>query len=473
MRQPPTTHLSLPRPRPAALLRAACVALALAAAALPARAVLPIQHWVQASGARVYFVESPGIPMVDVQVDFDAGQRRDPDDKAGLASMVAATMDNGILPRDPRRAGGRSAAPYDRAMDENELGEAWADLGASFGISAGDDRMSASLRSLTEPGLLARAVALAARQLGEPSFPRAAWERDRARTIASLRESYTRPSTAAARAWYPAVYGSHPYGRMSTEATLGRITEGDLSDFHARHLQACRARVTLVGALTREQADRIAADLLARLPASADGRCDRLPEVPEVRPLAAPVVQDVPFDSAQAHVLIGQPGIRRSDPDFFAILVGNYTLGGGGFVSRLTTEVREKRGLSYSVYSSFAPGLQVGSFSLGLQTRPDQARQAVQVAREVVARFVAEGPTEAELQAAKDNLIGGFALRIDTNRKLVDNVAAIAWNDLPLDYLATWTQQVAAVTREQVRAAFARALQPDRMVTVVVGAPRP
>ena len=442
---------------------------ALACVAIPAHAVLPIQHWVQPSGARVYFVESPSIAMVDVQIDFDAGQRRDPDPQAGLASAMAGMMDNGIRPRDGRRAGGR-ATPYDGAMDENQLGEAWADLGASFAVNAGEDRLSASLRSLTAPDLLARAVALAARQLGEPAFPADLWERDRARTIASLRESYTRPATVAARAWYPAVFGSHPYGRMATEATFGRISVADMQAFHARHLQACRARVTLVGALTRAQADHIAAELLSRLPASAEGRCDPLPPVPEVAPLAAPVEVDVPFASAQAHVLIGQPGIRRSDPDFFPILLGNYTLGGGGFVSRLTTEVREKRGLSYSVYSSFAPGRQQGSFSLGLQTRPDQARQAVQVAREVVARFVAEGPTEVELQAAKDHLIGGFALRIDTNRKLLDNVSAIAWNDLPLDYLATWRQQVAGVTREQVRAAFSRVLQPERMVTVIVGA---
>ena len=150
--------------------------------------------------------------------------------------------------------------------------------------------------------------------------------------------------------------------------------------------------------------------------------------------------------------------------------MGNYILGGGGFVSRLSTEVREKRGLSYSVYSYFTPGLHAGAFTLGLQTRPDQAQQAVAVAREVVARFVADGPTEAELQAARDNLIGGFALRIDTNRKLVDNVAAIAWNGLPLDYLGTWTARVQAVTLADIRAAFARKLQPDRMVTITVGA---
>jgi zinc protease len=191
--------------------------------------------------------------------------------------------------------------------------------------------------------------------------------------------------------------------------------------------------------------------------------------VAEVVPLAQASEQRIAFDSAQAHVLLGQPGFKRADPDFFALTVGNHILGGGGFVSRLTQEVREKRGLSYSVFSAFAPSLHAGAFTMGLQTRPDQADLALQVSREVLARFVADGPTEAELQAAKANLIGGFALRIDSNRKLLDNVANIAWNGLPLDYLDTWTQQVDKLTVADIRAAFQRKLQPQVMATVVLG----
>jgi zinc protease len=207
--------------------------------------------------------------------------------------------------------------------------------------------------------------------------------------------------------------------------------------------------------------------LLARLPSAE--RCDPLPPVPEVAPLAAPVERDIPFASAQAHVLIGEPGYKRSDPDHFALLVGNYILGGGGFVSRLTHEVRELRGLSYSVYSYFSPGLHAGAFTIGLETRPDQTAQAVQVARDVLAKFVAGGPTEAEMKAAKDNLINGFPLLLDSNRKLLENIANIAWYDLPLNYLDTWIGNVQRVTIPEVKAAFARKVQPQRMVTVIVG----
>ncbi len=426
-------------------------------AAQAARAALPIQSWTQPGGTKVYLVESQGIPMVDVQIDFDAGSRRDPADKSGLASITASMTSKGIQ--------ARGAEP---ALDENALSEAWADLGASFGAGASSDRMSFSLRSLSYPDLLAKSVALAARQIGEPAFPEAVWLRERQRMNAALREADTRPATIAGRAFTQAVYGSHPYGYDMNEASIARIDVAQMRALYAGLMMPCRAKVSIVGAVTRSQADAMVTTLLSRVPAAGAG-CAPLPAVGEVAPLDKPADIRIPFESAQAHVFIGQPGYKRNDPDFFTLTVGNYVLGGGGFVSRLTNEVREKRGLSYSVYSYFSPGLHAGAFTIGLQTRPDQAVQAVQVSRDVLAKFVAEGPTEAELQAAKDNLIGGFALRIDSNRKLLDNVANIAWNDLPLNYLDTWTQQVEKVTAADIKAAFLRKLQPEKMVTVVVG----
>jgi zinc protease len=400
--------------------------------------------------------------MVDVQIDLDAGSRRDPAAQAGLASVMAGQIASGM------RAALAGKGPYAQAMDENQIGEAWADLGASFSSSASADRLSFALRSLSYPDLLGKAVALAARQMANPSFPEDVWLRDRERMSASLRESLTQPGTLVQNNFASAVYGAHPYAYRVAPESLSNMDVKDLKALHATSLRACRASVSVVGALTRAQTDALVQRLLALWP--ADAACQALPVVPEVAPLAEPRNLNVVFDSAQAHVLIGQPGYKRNDPDFFPLLIGNHILGGGGFVSRLTEQVREKRGLSYSVYSYFSPGLHAGAFTVGLQTRPDQAAQAVSVAKEVVQAFVSEGPTEAELQAAKSNLVGGFALRIDSNRKLLDNVANIAWNRLPLNYLDTWTQQVERVTVADVRRAMARVLQPQRMVTVVVGA---
>lgn len=441
--------------------RAICAvfACALALVSINSWAALPIEHWTQPSGVRVYLVQTPGIPMVDLQIDFDAGSRRDPADKTGLANIMAQSTSNGV------RAQG--ALP---ALDENGLSDAWADLGASFSGSASADRMTFALRTLTYADVLGKAARLAGRQLGQPSFPSSLWLRDRPKLIASLKEADTRPATLAARAFGKAVYGEHPYGREVNPNSLNRIRVQDMQALHAKVIRPCYAQVSIVGAVDRPQADALVTQIFAHLPAST---CQPMPAVPEVQPLQSAQELRIAFASAQAHVLVGQPGFKRNDPDFFALFVGNHVLGAGGFTSRLTEEVRQKRGLSYSVYSDFAAGSHAGAFSIGLQTRPDQAEQALQVVRDVVNTFVMQGPTSAELQAAKDNLIGGFSLRIDSNRKLVGNVANIAWNGLPLNYLDTWTQQVQNVSVEDIRAAFGRKLQPKTMVTVVLGAVAP
>jgi zinc protease len=235
-------------------------------------------------------------------------------------------------------------------------------------------------------------------------------------------------------------------------------------------VDACRAKVTLVGALDKAQADALVKRLLAKIPATPAAQCAALPAVPAVQPLAKAEEIRIPFDSAQAQVLIGQPGIRRADPDFLAVMLGNQILGGGGFASRLMEEVREKRGLVYGVYSTFNPGLDAGAFQIGLQTRPDQAAEALKVTREVLRQYIAEGPSDKELRDAKDNLIGGFALRVDSNAKLLGNVTNIAWNGLPLDYLDHWTDRVEALSKDDVRQAMARMVQPDKQVTLVLGA---
>jgi zinc protease len=421
-----------------------------------AQAAIPIEHWTHASGARIYLVSSPGIPMVDVQIDVDGGSRRDPAGKTGLAGVTAGLLDGGV-----RAYAGQPA------RDENALSAAWVDLGAQFGVSAGSDRFSVQLRSLTDPAILPRAVALAAQQLAAPAWPDAVWQRDRERAVAALREAQNRPATVAGQAFARAVYGDHPYGRTSTPESLQAISVSDMQTFYRQHMAACRAQVVVVGAVDRAGAQAIVEPLLAAI---APHGCPPLPTVPEVAPLAQASEARLPFKAAQAQILIGQPGIARDHPDFFALLVGNHILGGSGFTARLTLEVREKRGLTYGVYSYFSPGRHAGAFQIGMTTRPDQADEAVRVVRETLTRFLAEGPTDDELRAAKDNLVNGFALRIDSNRKLLDNVANIAWNGLPLDYLDTWTAQIERLTREQVQRAMQRVLRADRMVTVVVGA---
>jgi len=169
-------------------------------------------------------------------------------------------------------------------------------------------------------------------------------------------------------------------------------------------------------------------------------------------------------------VLVGAVGMARDDPEFFPLFVGNYILGGGGFDSRLMREVRDKRGYAYSTYSYFSPMTHAGPFVLGLQTKIEQTDDALKVARDTLRQFIAEGPSEAELKQARDNLTGGFPLRIDSNKKILDYLSMIGFYRLPLDYLDTWIARVEAVDVAAVKRAFAARIDPDRMVTIVVGA---
>lgn len=423
-----------------------------------AHAALTIQHWTLNNGTRVYFVENHSLPVVDLSVDFDAGARRDPAGKSGTAGLTSGMLARGLA------AGKSPAGDAEPAMTEAQISDAFADIAAERGGSAGEDRAGMSLRTLSRPDARDRAVLLVGRLLAQPSFPQSLLERDKARTIANLKEELTRPEAIANKAFWRAMYGAHPYGDEPTVQSVTAITRDDLVAFHQKYYVANRAVVSMIGDLTREQADAVARQLTARLPQG-----EPLPAMAAVPAAGAASEQRIPHPASQAHILIGMPALQRGDPDFFPLLVGNYVLGGGGFVSRLTTEVREKRGLSYSVYSYFMPMAQPGPFQIGLQTAKSQTDQALKVVRDTVTAFLRDGPTEQEIKAAKDNLIGGFPLRIDNNRKILDNVAVIGYYGLPLDYLDTWTAQIAKVTRAQIRDAFARRVALNHMATVIVG----
>ncbi len=422
-----------------------------------AQAALDIQHWTLDNGARVYFVENHTIPMLDVNVEFDAGSRRDPAGKSGLSSLTSSLLARGL--KEARLTDG-SVEP---AMSEAEISTALADIAAQRGGGAGSDRAGMSVRTLSDQATRGEAIRLLARLLAHPAFPEDLVRRDQARTVAAIRDALTRPESIASKAFWRLAYGNHPYGAEATVESVETITREDLAQFHRTHYVANHAVVAMIGDVTRAEADAIARELTRRLPQGQP-----LPDLPAVAlPIGAE--ERIPHPASQSHIMLGMPALARNDPDMFALTVGNYVLGGGGFVSRLTREVREKRGLSYSAYSYFSPMAQSGPYTAGLQTRKDQSDEALKVVRDTIEAFLRDGPTEAELKAAKDNLIGGFALRIDNNRKILDNIAAIGFYQMPLDYLDTWTMQVEKVTAADVRAAFARKLAMDKMVTVVVG----
>lgn len=410
-----------------------------------------IQHWQSASGAKVLFVEDHDIPMLDVAVSFPAGSSFDVAGKSGVASLTNHLLDLGA-----------------EGLSEDDISRGMADIGAQFSGSFDPDRAGISLRTLSSQAERDRALDMMARVLQSPLFPEAILIREKARVIAALKEAETKPDSIADKAFNKAVFGAHPYALpVSGEvADVEKITVQDLAKFYRSHYQANGAVVAIMGDVSRAEAEAIAQQLTRMLPSAAAESV--LPKV-EIRIAASE--QRIAHPASQSHILVGAPGMARNDPDYFPLYVGNHILGGGGFTSRLMNEVREDRGLVYSVYSYFMPFKQPGAFQIGLQTRKEQADEALQLVRKVLADFIANGPTEKELVAAKQNIIGGFPLRIDGNRKILDYLSAIGFYDLPLTYLDDFTQKVEQVTMAQVRAAFVRRIDPQAMATVIVGAP--
>jgi zinc protease len=420
-------------------------------------AILPIEQLDSFKGAKAYLVQTQALPMVDIEVSIDAGDRYDPIGKSGLADMAAGLMNYGA----------KGNKGY---LSEAQIADEIADLGANIGLSVGGERAILRIRSLSRKDLRDRAVELAAAMLSAPTYDAKIVEREKQRVITSLREAETKPEYVLERSLRKSVYGAYPLAYSPSVKSVATVTNNDLTQFHKQFYRADRMIVSIVGDVDRTQANQIVQTLLSRIPQSGNpiAKLPNLQRSP-VEPLAQREIQ-IPFDSQQAHIAMGMTAVARNNPDYFPLLVGNYILGGGGFVSRLMSEVREKRGLAYSVFSYFAPGKDNGIFQAGLQTKNDQATLALEVLSSTIAQFIADGPIPSELEAAKANLVNGYPLRIDNNRKLLDNVSSIAWNDLPLDTMEVWTKQVEAVSLEQVKAAFQKYLAMDRMKIVVLGA---
>ncbi len=423
------------------------IAIFFAALASLAQAGPQIQHWVAPTGAKVFFVASRDLPILDVQIDFVAGGARSPAEKSGVASLTAGLLDAG--------AG---------SLDEEQISARFVDLGARLSSGSDHDKASVNLRTLSSAEEKVGALALMRAVLSAPTFPEAVLAREKTRTIESLKEADTRPDAIAGKRFMAALYPGHPYGNVATPESVAKIVRDDLVAFHQTYYTARGAVVSIIGDVSRSEAEAIAVQLTEALPAGEP--------VAALPPVTLPQRETlkVAHPATQSHIHVGLPAITRTDPDYFALLVGNYTLGGGGFVSRLMKEVREKRGYAYSVYSYFAPRILPGPFMIGLQTKREQAGDALKVVDEVLTKFLAEGPTAKELAAAKKNLIDGQALRIDSNAKLLAHLSLIGFHGLPLDYLDQFPRKVAAVTRDDVKAAFQRHVKSENLVTVIVAA---
>ena len=407
-----------------------------------------ILQWHTDKGTPVYFVESKHLPIVDVRIIFDAGSARDKGN-AGLAVLTNALLAEGAADK-----------------TSQQIAEQFEDVGAQFSNGALRDMAWVSLRSLRDDQYLRPALTMLKEVLSKPVFSEESFQRELANLKISRQSVKQSPSALGSEAFYKALYGNHPYASPvnGDDASLAAMQRKQVIDFYDRHYVSSNAVIAIVGQLSRSQAENMANDLIAEL-----NKGIKLPAIPVVKPLQKAETIRINFPSKQSHIMMGQTGTQRGDKDYFTLYVANHPFGGSGFTSRLVDEIREKRGLAYSVYSYFSPSRELGPFLMGMQTKNEQADQALGLLNTELKKYWSDGPTDDELESSVKNITGGFPLRIDSNKKVVEYLAMIGFYHLPLDYLHNFNRRIEAVTLDGIKSALQRRLNPEKMITVIVG----
>ncbi|MDZ5603997.1 pitrilysin family protein [Pseudomonas sp. RP23018S] len=413
----------------------------------PSRRQLNVQNWKTAEGARVLFVEARELPMFDLRLTFAAGSSQD-GGVQGLATLTNAMLNEGV-----------------KGKDVTAIAEGFENLGADFGNGSYRDMAVASLRSLSAADKRTPALDLFADVVGKPTFPEDSLKRIKNQLLAGFEYDKQNPAKLGSKALSSALYGSHPYGTPSegTAASIPGITQTQLHDFHAKAYTAGNVVIALVGDLSRSEAQSIAAKVSAALPKGPALAAPAQPDEPKAE------VKHIDFPSKQTHLMLAELGIDRNDPDWAALSMGNQIFGGGAFGTRLMTEVREKRGLTYGVYSSFTPMQVRGPFTIDLQTRAELSEGTLKLVQDLLTDYLKTGPTQQELDDAKRELAGSFPLSTASNASIVGQLGAIGFYNLPLTWLEDFMQQSQALTVEQVKAAMNKHLAANQLVIVTVG----
>ncbi len=409
---------------------------------LPAYAI-EIQEVVSPKGIKAWLVEDSSVPLISMRFSFKGGTSQDPSGKEGLANLMTGLFDEG--------AGDLDSDSFQERIDN---------LGAEMSFSASPDSVSGNIRMLAENrdavnGLLALAV-------NKPRFDQDAIDRIRQQVVASLEASQRNPSTIASRKFSEVLYGSHPYGRPDegTIKSLQSISREDLVNFHRKNFARDRLTIGVVGSINAKDLGEMLDKVFGDLPANAE-----LVPVPDAK-LALGTTTSLSFDMPQTSISFVYPAVPRKDPEFFASYLMNHILG-GGFTSRLYAEVREKRGLAYSVSSSMALRDHVSALTISTATRPEKAQESLKIIREQVAAMANDGPTEAELAAAKSYLKGSYAVNnLDSSVSIADTLVGLQEAGLDRDYIDRRAELIDAVTLDQVKAIAKKLLEAEPAILI-------
>jgi len=408
-----------------------------------------IQRILSPRGVEAWLIEEPSVPLIAMEMSFEGGAAQDPEGKAGLANFLSGMLDEG--------AGDLDAAAFQEALDECAI---------QLRFSESKDAISASLKTLTRHR--DRAFELLRLALTRPRFDAGAIERVRSQIAAGIRRGANDPGSRSSKAWFARAFRGHAYAAPDEGLMDGvaAVTLEDLRDAHRRLLTRGALKIGIVGAIDAAAVSRMLDEVFADLPAAA-----RLSAIPELRPEGMGELEVIDLDIPQTTIRFGMPGLLRKDDDFVPATVMNHILGGGSFTSWLFQEVREKRGLAYSVSSGLHPFKRSGLVFGGTATKNERAREALDVIRSEIARMAAVGPTEEELDKAKRYLIGSYALRFDTSTKIANHLTQMQVDELGIDYTDKRNSLFEAVTLADVRRAAERLLSPGAMLVTAAGRP--
>lgn len=409
---------------------------------------IPIEHWTLSNGIQVYFVPSPQLPIVDITVMVDAGSNRDKA-QPGIANMTMAMIGEGTS-----------------TMDTDTIAEQFDNVGALFSSGTQQDQSMFNLRSLSDKRYLNPALRTFSAILLDPELSPKSFTRIKSHIVQSIQQQQQSSHSVATQAFYKHLFKNTPYSHqpLGAVATVNSLQFSDLLNFYNRFYVGKNITLVMVGDLSKKRAHSLSQALLGSLTAG-----EKAAPLPPIQSTGRGHLVHISFPATQTTIRMGQLGIAPHDPDYYALQVGNYIFGGGLLVSRLFNEVRERRGLSYSIGSHFRILKERGPFVIGLQTRNDKAPEAVKVVKNTLQHFIAKGPTDEEMDAAKYHLISAFPLSLKSNSDILDKVATIAFYQLPLDFLSSYQQHIHDVTKETALNAFKRHVIPSQLITVMVG----
>ena len=408
-----------------------------------------IEQWYTPEGAKVLFTQTQGLPMLDVALNFDAASSRDVD-KHGLASLTNSLIG--------------TASKY---HSEEQIINQFESLGSEFSTTSLKDMSIISMRSLTRRDILQSSLDLFAEVVSKVDYQQRYLSREKKQTLRAIEAAKQSPGSIANTRFNELVFAEHPYAhkKIGTQESLKQIKLIDLKQHYQRYYVAKNLTIALVGDISKVHAKQIARQISQGLNSGQKARDNRL-----VAPLSKAMQAHIEFPSTQTHLLIGQVGINRAHPDYYALYLGNHILGGSGLTSILSDEVREQRGLAYSTSSYFTKMKSNGYFLIKLQTKNSQANQAKKVALETLKNFRNNAIDAQKLQDGKDNIIGGFALETASNANILTYLSIIGFYELPLDFLGTFIEKITPISAKDIQKAYKNLINIDKLVVLSVGA---